>query len=366
MRWLDRSLLAAAARVLAVANRHHSLPVAPHRIGIIQPAAIGDTLIASGAVAAISDRYPEAELFVFHGANNGPAVGMIDAPLTAVPCDFSRPGRAFRTLRAARLDLVVDQTPWPNLTAILARLSAPCAVGFAPEMSARGRLFDVTIPHRGDRHELENLAAMARVFGLAGKYSMQVRYKESAMARELPLDRLVLCQLSAGGTRAVEKAWPLDYWVALCTNLINQGYVPAFTGVNADQSVVDALCVKLGPNAGSTISLCGKIPLSELGDLLHRAYAVVSVDTSVLHLAGAVDARVFGLHGPTRSCRWGARAARGRSFDSPHPDAGYIVYGTETHSSAMEVMRLLTPDLVLSVVCENPEWKAVRIEPASA
>ncbi len=366
MRWLDRSLLAAVARVLAVANRHHSLPQAPRRIGIIQPTAIGDTLIASGAVTAIAGRYPEADLFIFHGANNAHAVGLIAAPLTAIRCNFSRPQRALRTLRAARLDLVVDQTPWPNLTAILARLSAPCAVGFAPEGSARGMLFDVAVPHRGERHELENLAAMARVFGARGRYRMDLQGTECALARELPLDRLVLCQLSAGGTRAAEKAWPLDYWVVLCCKLIDLGYVPAFTGVDADQKVVDALCVQLGPYAASTISLCGKIPLSELGDLLRRAYAVVSVDTSVLHLAGAVDARVFGLHGPTRSRRWGARSARGQNFDSPHPDAGYIVYGTETHPSAMDVMRGVTPDLVLPVVCENTEWRAGRAKPASA
>ncbi len=365
MRWLDRSLLAAAARLLAVANRRHSLPVAPKRIGIIQPTAIGDTLIASGAIAAIADRYPEADLFIFHGANNAPAVGMIEAPLTAIRCDFSRPDRAFRTLRAARLDLVVDQTPWTNLTAILARLSAVCAVGFTPEGSVRGRLFDVAVPHRGDRHELENLAAMARVFGATGKYRMQLRRKECAMARALSLDRLVLCQLSAGGTRAMEKAWPLEYWAVLCSRLIDLGYIPAFTGVDADQKVVDALFARLGSHAGSTISLCGKIPLSELGDLLRKAHAVVSVDTSVLHLAGAVDARVFGLHGPTRSWRWGARSARGQSFDSPHPDAGFIVYGTETHPSAMDVMRALTPDLVLRVLCENSEL-ASGVEPAPA
>jgi ADP-heptose:LPS heptosyltransferase len=183
MRWLDRSLLAAVARVLAVANRHHSLPQAPRRIGIIQPTAIGDTLIASGAVTAIAGRYPEADLFIFHGANNAHAVGLIAAPLTAIRCNFSRPQRALRTLRAARLDLVVDQTPWPNLTAILARLSAPCAVGFAPEGSARGMLFDVAVPHRGERHELENLAAMARVFGARGRYRMDLQGTECALAR---------------------------------------------------------------------------------------------------------------------------------------------------------------------------------------
>ncbi|MCV9967752.1 glycosyltransferase family 9 protein [Pararhizobium sp. BT-229] len=363
MRQLDRSLLAVVAQLLSLTNRHRGLPVAPERVGIIQPTAIGDTLIASGAVAAIAERYPTARVVVFHGANNAPAVGMIASRPESVLCDFSRPDRALRALRAARLDLTVDLTPWPNLTAILARLSAPCAVGFAPADGIRGKLFDLAIPHRGDRHELENLAAMARAFGATDNYSMQIRTKDCAMASELPLDRLVLCQLSAGGSRAAEKAWPVEYWATLCSRLIDAGYVPAFTGIANDQKAVDALCAQLGASAKATISLCGKIPLAELGDLMRQARAVVSVDTSVLHLAGAVDARVFGLHGPTRSQRWGARSTNGRGFDSPHPDAGYIIYGTETHPRAMEIMKALTPDIVLPAVCEA-ERPGRYVEPA--
>lgn len=353
MRRLDRSALAALAQVLSLANRQRGLPAAPERIGIIQPTAIGDTLIGSGAVAAVSARYPAARVSVFHGANNAPAVGMIASGPEPVLCNFSRPGTTLRQLRAARLDLVIDLTPWPNLTAILARLSAPCAVGFAPAGAVRGKLFDIAIPHRGDRHELENLAAMAKVFGGTGTYRAQITVKDCAMASTLPLDRLVLCQLSAGGSRAAEKAWPLEYWAILCQRLIDAGFVPAFTGIAGDQKVVDALWEHLGSAAASTISLCGKIPFAELGDLMRRCRAVVSVDTSILHLAGAVDARVLGLHGPTRSWRWGALSAQGKGLDSPHPDAGYISYGTETHPRAMAVMKALTPDIVLPVMFET-------------
>lgn len=351
MRQVDRSFLAVAAKGLSLWNHKRPLPVAPKRIGIIQPTAIGDTLIASGTVAAIADRYPQARVLVFHGSNNAPAVRMIASPLEPVLCNFSRPDSALRMLRGARLDLVVDLTPWPNLTAILARLSAPCAVGFTPANATRGKLFDVAVPHGGDRHELDNLAAMGRVFGAIDDYRMQVRVEDCTVGSELPLDRLVVCQLSAGGSRAAEKAWPIEYWAALCSRLIAAGFVPAFTGIANDQKAVDTLLSQLGPAAAATISLCGKIPLAQLGDLLRRARMVVSVDTSVLHLAGAVGARVFGLHGPTRSARWGARSALATGLDSPHPDAGYIIYGTETHAQSMEIMRALTPDLVVPAIC---------------
>lgn len=350
MRRMDRSLLGGAARVLSLTNRRRGLPVAPERIAIIEPTAIGDTLIASGAIAAIAERYPNASLSVFHSASNAVAVGMVDAPLTPVLCDFSRPDRTLETLRRAVPDLVVDLTPWPNLTAILARLSAPCAIGFAPPGAARGDLFDLAVPHRADRHELENLAEVARLFGAGDDYRMRIQIKYCSVASELPLDRLVLCHLSAGGSRAAEKAWPLEYWRVLCIGLIDAGYVPAFTGIAGDQKTVDLLRAQLGIVADDTISLCGRVSFAELGDLLRHARCVISVDTSILHLAGAVDATVFGLHGPTRSWRWGARSAKAQGLDSPHPDAGYISCGTETHPRSMEIMKALTPDMVLEAV----------------
>jgi ADP-heptose:LPS heptosyltransferase len=348
MRSVDGSLLAGAAGILSLMNRRRSLPIAPERIGIIQPTAIGDLLIGSGAIAAIAEHYPDARLTVFHGASNAAAVRLVDAELTSTLCDFSSPGRALATLRSSKLDLLVDLTPWVNLTAILARLSSPCVVGFAPPGAARGSLFDVAVPHRSDRHELANLAEMAKIFGAAEDYRMRIRFVSSLAVSELPLDRLVVCHLSPGGSRASEKAWPLQHWAVLCTELVGAGYVPAFTGLLDDQATIDELRARLGAVAQRTISLCGRIPFTELGDLLRRARLVVSVDTSVLHLAGAVGANVIGLHGPTRSWRWGARSLKACGLDSPHPDAGYISYGFETNPRAPEIMAALVPASVVN------------------
>jgi ADP-heptose:LPS heptosyltransferase len=363
MRILDQTLLAQAVRMLTWFNRHRELPDVPQRIGIIQPSAIGDMLLSSGVVSAIRQRYPEARLLLFHGANNAPAAWMLEAAVEPVLCSFSRPDRAWRQLSAARLDLVVDLTPWPNLTATLARLSAPCAVGFAPS-PARGGVFDIAVEHSGGRHELDNLAAMARVFSMEGDYRMRLRTERCVLADSLPLDRLIICHVAAGGRRAGEKAWPGEYWISLCRQLTKFGYLPAFTGTAADQPMVEHLRAEIG--ADVTLSLCGKVPLSEMGDLLQRAALVVSIDTSVLHLASAAGARLVGLHGPTRSSRWGPVGPQALGLDSPHPAAGYIVYGTETHLEAADVMRALTPEMVLAAILNSMADARPPAQPAMA
>jgi ADP-heptose:LPS heptosyltransferase len=251
-------------------------------------------------------------------------------------------------LRSANLDLIVDQVPWANLTALYARLCAPVTVGFAPGGALRARLFDIPVPHLTTRHESQNHAAMAALFGHAGPYRMAIATSPCRLVAELPLDRLVLFHMSAGGSRASEKAWPLAHWAALARHLTDAGYVVGFTGLEQDNRAAEVVARQAKVDF---ISLCGKLPLDQLGDLLTHVRLLVTVDTSVAHLAGAVDAPVLALYGPTRSWRWGPLTVRGRAIDSPHPDAGYITYGFEWSPSGGQVMSALTVDAVVEAAC---------------
>jgi ADP-heptose:LPS heptosyltransferase len=345
MRMLDRAIGAVASRLL-VRTHPRPLPERPTRIGIIQPTAIGDTVLCTGLLQAIHDRYPEAQLVLFHGRNNAAILKALATPVMAVLCDFAKPLGAWRTVDAAKVDLLFDLSSWPNATAICARLTSAITVGFASRFNpGRGRLFDVVVAHRADRHEIENLAAMARLLG-AGPYRMHLAPQPCKLVAELDMARTVLCHVSAGGTRAQDKAWPAAFWAELCTRLVAAGYTPTFTGDAGDQDAVARVVAMMGDAGAATLSLCGKVPLAELADLLVRVRLLVSIDTGVLHIASAVNAPVLGLHGPTRSWRWGARSPNARSLDSTHPSAGYVSYGFESADDGPEVMKCLTPDIV--------------------
>src|SRR5215472_2258637 len=54
------------------------LPDDARRITIIQPTAIGDTLLGSGVVAAVRRRYPRAAIEILHGPSNAQAFQVID------------------------------------------------------------------------------------------------------------------------------------------------------------------------------------------------------------------------------------------------------------------------------------------------
>jgi len=344
----------AGGRLIAtlLPRRARPLPERPRRVVVIQPTAIGDTLIGSATLAAMHRAWPEAELILAHGASNAAAARMIDAPLTLVETGFSNPFAAARRLKALGPDLAVDLCPWPYATALAARLSAPAAAGFAPSFGARGRLFDLAVPHRTDRHERGNHAALAAALGLTDQPGMAIRRDPAALPADIAPEGLVLAHVSAGGARAAAKGWPAEHWVRLARALADEGWRLGFTGVAADAAQVSPILAAAGLPEEQAFSLCGRLPLPALAELLARVPLLISVDTGVLHLSAAVEGRALGLHGPTRAARWGSISPRALGLDAPHPAAGYIQYGWEEHPQAAAIMPTLTPGQAIAAARE--------------
>lgn len=343
MRLLDRTAGTAALHMLAVGRRRRPLPHNPQRIGVIIPTAIGDTILGSGVLTSLADRYPDADLILFHGAGNAAAVKLLATRVTRVQCPFNNPVATSALLRRENLDVIVDLTPWTRLTAIYARIAAPVAIGFDPPGQHRGAAFDIAVKHSPSAHELDNHESMAGQFSKK-PYYINVITERFEVPNGIDVTRLVLCHTCAGGSRAADKAWPLENWVELSRRLAAKGWQVGFTGASEDVSLVESILDKAQLPASQGVSLCGLAPLAKLGDLIRRARLLITIDTGVLHLAAAVDANILALHGPTRSKRWGARTPNAVSLDSSHPAAGYIVYGYERHLRGHETMLSHTVD----------------------
>lgn len=356
-RWLDQRAGAVAGVLLARSGRR-VMPENPRRIVFLQPTAIGDTLISSGAIAAIAGKFPQAEIVVVHGPSNAAAVGMLAVPARGVQVSFTNPPAAAKALRDLDADIIIDLCPWPTATALAARLSGAWTAGFQPGFGKRGRLFDCAVDHRTDRHEIENLSALSQALGAGPAAHMAVDLAFDAPPDGITPKGLILLHTAAGGSRAVPKSWPVAHWAALIQGLVARGWSVGLTGVPADSATVDPILAAAGLPADRARSLCGALTLSQLAGLLAKTPLLVSVDTGVLHLSAAVDGSAIGLHGPTRAARWGSVSANAIGLDAPHPSAGYINYGWETDPHETEIMATLTPQAVLAAIDQKIGAKA--------
>jgi len=346
-RALDRYLGDPIALLCSVRRPVATRIANPTRIGLIQPTAIGDLVIASGLIAHIRAKFPVAEIHLLHGRSNRSALDVLEPGIIGHPLDFTKPIAALRSVRSLRLDVLVDLVPWSTITALICRFSGiPFTLGFSAPGRSRHFLFAHVAEYTADVHQSENFRKLGSFFGPMETYAYRLRSSFPRPDIRLPYDRLVVCHIQPGGSQARAKTWPADRWVGLAKRLCDAGYAVAFSGSPADGPAIDAVLAKVDRTGRECISLAGSLTMPQLCFVLQHSRLVISVDTSPVHLASALDVPVVGLHGPSRSSQWGAISPKSRSIDAAHPSAGYIQFGFEDHPRAREIMRSISVDEV--------------------
>lgn len=323
----------------------------PATIGAIQPSAIGDTVLASGLIHRLWERWPDAHILFFAGANNTAAAELIAPRLDVRTVDARRPLATVRRFRAADVDLLIDLTPWARITALEVNLGTRgTTAGYSCANQGKRACYGVTSPHSATRHELENLDALATaVTGIRAPLEPSLRGPLQPVAGEYDWDSTILVHPWPGGSRADAKRWPLVRWVELIRALRGRGFTIGITGAAEDATGAMALLSEVGDPGDRVFSVAGQWRLSQLAWALQRVRLFISVDTGVMHLASVLGAPVLALHGPTAPGRWGPRGERARAIASHHPAAGYLSLGFERHPEALAIMEAISTFEVISV-----------------
>jgi lipopolysaccharide heptosyltransferase II len=100
----------------------------------------------------------------------------------------------------------------------------------------------------------------------------------------------------APGAAHATKRWPLQHWQALVRQNVADGFAVVVVGGPHDAALGQALAADA---RGRVASAAGAFGLQATGALLHRARALVSGDTGVMHMATGVGTPVLALFGPT-------------------------------------------------------------------
>jgi ADP-heptose:LPS heptosyltransferase len=316
--------------VLATFRGRRTLPAQTERIGILGNPALGDTLLLSGAVQDIRQRFPSSRLIFFSGKPNAAAklLPEIDE-LQIIP--VTRPWEAIREMRSARLDLLIDFTSWQRVTALMSLYSgARCVVGFQRRGQFRHRGYDATIEHRGDCHELENMRRMTRFLGVEEHAAPALKLPEagSAMSNPASARRIVFHPWASGSLRHLRE-WPEDRWVELALRLNNVGRVFVLTGGPGDRERCERLKRKLEAAGVCSEIVTGSSGLEEVATALLVAELLVSVNTGVMHLGAILGVATVALNGPNSEHRWGPVGPRVMNVPTADGSGGFLDLGFE-------------------------------------
>ena len=347
-RLLDRYLGIALVFALGTLRRRRIIPTEPKHIGLLNTAAVGDTILMSGPVADLRAQHRHARITLVSGPSNYEIACMVNHVDKVLRLPVFNPLASLGLLRAQRFDVLIDFGPWCRLNALLAILSgARFAVGFRTPGEARHFGYDLSVEHSNSVHELENHRRIVRALGIQAVHPPSLRHIKAKNGKsENVQEPYVVCHLWPGGSAARQKEWPTTRWVALVEHLSGNGYGIVFTGSSNQHALNEAVIARIRPPLRRFACNVAGAPLVETLRVLAGAKLTVSVDTSVVHMAAALDVPLVALYGPSKAERWGPIGDRTIAVESPLASAGYLNLGFEKRRNPPPCMEAICYECV--------------------
>ncbi len=322
-------------------------------IGLLETAAIGDTVLLAGVVADLRRAFPTKRILLFAGSSNYELACLLGGLDEVIKLPLGNPVEAIRKMRACRLDALCDFGPWPRINAVYSLFSgARFTLGFRTAGQYRHYTYDRIVDHSAAVHELENQRNLVRPLGV-DPTSVPFIVADEPLALGLRPKSYIVFHAWSGGYKGHIKEWPIPYWIDLADRVGRLGFEIVLTGAPYDAARAENLRARFAHRwQDKVINLAGKISLSQTCTVLRDAAAVVSVNTGIMHLAAAVGGAVLALNGPVPARRWGPLGETAVSVDSEAEGCGYLNLGFEYENQREDCMALIRPERVFLLLKE--------------
>jgi ADP-heptose:LPS heptosyltransferase len=286
-------------------------PASRIRTLIIGPSNIGDAILASDVVAAVSARHPDAHLTLVVGRRAKALFAEDPRIHTLVDADAFASG-------SGRLRLALAL--WRYHPHVLVDLRHTLYPLLLKPLSAWRYLRQ---PPRGLRHMRERhlwrLAVQApgiRAGQEDGPPALRLTDKDLAhvngLWRRWQLDRAERIVIICPGARSHIKRWTAEGFARVADRLIAEaGATVILSGEPEEKPVIDEIAGAMGRRAHSAVGLT---TIRQLGGLMQRAHLVVTNDSASLHLASAARVPTLAVFGPTDEAKYGPAAPRHRTI----------------------------------------------------
>ncbi len=293
--------------------------LSPSRILVIALKHIGDVIVATPALRALKERWPQAEIELLVSTGMGELVRGL--PTVSVLHEVDRAalrGRSLaewafvRTLRARRYDIAVDLTGgersawYAFLSGAKVRVGADDPKGFPGR-----RLLFHAVTAWGAGHYAQSFVDILAPLGItAAAGALEIAIDPAAAAAVQPLltraprPRAVVHPVS----RWMFKSWPAASCAQTISGLLQRKLSVILTaGPAAAEKERAAEILALLPAAEKerVVVASGTLTLMQLAALIQNADIFLGVDSAPMHIASATNKKTVALFGPSGEHNWG-------------------------------------------------------------
>lgn len=282
------------------------------RILIIKLGALGDVVMATGAMEAIRKHHPKAHIALLttkpqlHILKNNPNIDEFILDERKKPWRFIELYRTYKKLSG--WNFVYDLQNNTRSTGIYFRLAKWANKNLSWNGIAKGCSHPQPLEGRSSVHVVDMLNNQLSYANITETFSPNLSYRAEntdALIKKynLNLSKLILLVAGCSPTRTM-KRWP--HYTTLAKKLTEKGYQVALIGTNDEREDLERI-----EKEAPCINLCNQTNLGELIDLSARAHRIVGNDTGPIHIAAAAGATgvcVFGVTSdPVRSAPYSKR-----------------------------------------------------------
>lgn len=273
---------------------------------IVQTAFIGDVILITPLIKAIAKLFPNAKIDVM--VVSEAAILLKNNPyVQEVIVDEKRKNVLLSTLqliqqiKAKHYDLAI--TPHSSFRShlILYLSKIPERIGF--DRGSAKWMLTKKIEHPVGPHKIVKNLDLLKPFS-EQEFDLQTELfpsdKDKQKADELlkPLSEKTLIAIAPGSIWKT-KCWELKSYISLCRKLLDSGYGIVLIGGGSDKPQCDEIKYAMGKNNTKLINLAGVTNLLESAAIIEKCSLMICNDSGAMHIANAMQTRVFAFFGPT-------------------------------------------------------------------
>ncbi len=278
-------------------------PPSGARIAVFRPGPVGDFILTTGLFEAIKEQLPSAHLTAIVGTRGRPIAEHHPCIDRVLMFDTSPPGllRFAWGVWRRRFDIWIDpKDHWSRNSARVAALR-PARLTLGYRGPGRNP-FDQALPWPEPGQHLATLAVQPlKLMSLKvpdpPRLSLGIPPESRARAADLLKDIsewTVLLNNSAG--RGPGREWPSDSWKELLPGLAGLRPSVFFLSVPPDRREETEALAEAIRRPGLDLRVLPPGSLLDVAGVMERVGLVVTVDTSIVHLASALDRPIVALY----------------------------------------------------------------------
>ena len=306
--------------ILQRAFPHAALAPNPRRIVLVRPCCIGDVVMATAALSALRDAFPDSHITWAVGPWSAPAIAhhpAIDSILDAgadMPLRSPASMRRFVShLRAGQFDLAVSLLRSPLMSLAIYLSGIPFRAGL--DSGGRGFGYNLRVPIDPAETEHESEIYLRVISAIAGRnVRAYANLPVTDTARAAVRERLAKAEIASPfivahpgggenpGAHLSSKRYPPSQFADILNRLteaIDASVI--LLGGPGDGELVGELASHLTAPACQWV---GTLDFQEIGALAADALFYIGNDSGLTHLAAASCARAIMLMGPTDPRRY--------------------------------------------------------------